>query len=91
MSGSGRCQPNGLRHQSFVAKNNQTKTSYLSYVRPIATVRLLCKTSAYMILGQIETTLDAMQPEEQHGFRQKYGFLRTPVGGKLAHGQGHRI
>ena len=37
--------------------------------RPIAVVRLLYKTFAYLVLGRIEATLDAGQPEEQHGFR----------------------
>ena len=39
--------------------------------RPIATIRLFYKTFAYMILGQIEDTLETSQPEEQHGFRAK--------------------
>ena len=37
--------------------------------RPIAVVRLLYKTFAYLMLGRIEETLEAGQPEEQHGFR----------------------
>ena len=37
--------------------------------RPIAVVRLLYKTFAYLVLGRIEATLDAGQPEEPHGFR----------------------
>ena len=37
--------------------------------RPIAVVRLLYKTFAYLVLGRIEATLDAGQPEEQHGSR----------------------
>ena len=36
--------------------------------RPIAVVRLLYKTFAYLVLGRIEAILDA-GPEEQHGFR----------------------
>ena len=40
--------------------------------RPIAIVRLLYKTFAYLILGRIEGPLDAHQPEEQHGFRSNY-------------------
>ena len=35
----------------------------------IAVVKLLYKTFAYLILGRIEATLEAGQPEEQHGFR----------------------
>ena len=38
--------------------------------RPIANIRLLYKTFAFMILGRIEALLEAHQPEEQHGFRQ---------------------
>ena len=37
--------------------------------RPIASIRLLYKTFAYMILGRVEPFLEAAQPEEQHGFR----------------------
>ena len=40
--------------------------------RPVASLRLLYKTFAYMILGRIEKQLDKAQPEEQHGFRAKY-------------------
>ena len=38
--------------------------------RPIANIRLLYKTFAFMILGRIEAQLEAHQPEEQHGFRK---------------------
>ena len=38
--------------------------------RPIANIRLLYKTFAFMILGRIEALLEAHQPEEQHGFRK---------------------
>ena len=37
--------------------------------RPVACLRILYKLYAYLLLGRIETTLDAAQPEEQHGFR----------------------
>ena len=37
--------------------------------RPIANVRLLYKTFAYLLLGRLEHVLDAEQLEEQHGFR----------------------
>ena len=40
--------------------------------RPVASLRLLYKTFAYMILGRIEKQLDKAQPEEQHGFRANY-------------------
>ena len=38
--------------------------------RPIANIRLLYKTFAFMILVRIEASLEAHQPEEQHGFRK---------------------
>ena len=38
--------------------------------RPIANIRLLYKTFAFMILDRIEALLEANQPEEQHGFRK---------------------
>ena len=38
--------------------------------RPISSLRLLCKTFSYVLLSRIEATLDAHQPEEQHGFRK---------------------
>ena len=39
--------------------------------RPIASIRLFYKIFAYMILAQIEGTLETSQPEEQRGFRSK--------------------
>ena len=39
--------------------------------RPIASMRLSYKMFACMIFGPIEDTLEANQPEEQHGFRSK--------------------
>ena len=38
--------------------------------RPIANVRLLYQAFACLVLGRIESVLDANQPEEQHGFRK---------------------
>ena len=38
--------------------------------RPIANIRLLYKTFAFMILARIEASLETHQPEEQHGFRK---------------------
>ena len=43
--------------------------------RPVASLRLLYKTFAYMILGRIEKQFDKAQPEEQHGFRANYRIL----------------
>ena len=37
--------------------------------RPIANIRLLYKTFAYLLLGRLEHLLEGGQPEEQHGFR----------------------
>ena len=37
--------------------------------RPIASLRLLYKVFAYLVLGRIEETLEQHQPEEQHGSR----------------------
>lgn len=37
--------------------------------RPIASLRLLYKVFAYLVLGRVEAKLEAAQPEEQHGFR----------------------
>ena len=37
--------------------------------RPIASLRLLYKMFAYLVLGRIEETLEQHQPEEQHGSR----------------------
>lgn len=37
--------------------------------RPIASLRLLYKTHAYMVLNRLSPVLETAQPEEQHGFR----------------------
>jgi len=37
---------------------------------PIANVPLLYKLFAYPLLGRMEASLEAMQPEEKHSFRQ---------------------
>ena len=52
---------------NMLPKTREAKST--SDFRPIAVVRLLYKTFAYLVLGRIEATLDAGQPEEQHGFR----------------------
>ena len=38
---------------------------------PIASLRLLYKIFAYLMLGRMENTLENSQPEEQHGFRKQ--------------------
>ena len=48
-------------------KHGRAKVS--AEYRPIASIRLLYKTFAYMILLRVEPCLEAAQPEEQHGFR----------------------
>ena len=48
-------------------KNARTTKDF----RPIANIRLIHKTFAYLILGRIEEPLEHAQPEEQHGFRTK--------------------
>ena len=52
---------------NMLPKTRGTKST--SDFRPIAVVRLLYKTFAYLVLGRIKATLDTAQPEEQHGFR----------------------
>ena len=42
---------------------------HLADFRPIANIRSLYKTFAYLLLGRLEHFLEAGQPEEQHGFR----------------------
>ena len=42
----------------------------VSDFRPIANVRLLYTLFVYLLLGRMEDSLQATQPEEQHGFRQ---------------------
>ena len=47
----------------------KTKPLQPADFRPIANIRLLYKTFAYLLLGRLEQFLEAGQPEEQHGFR----------------------
>ena len=53
----------------FTMLGKHAKAKLVSDFRPIASVRVLYKTFAYMILGRIEQCLEDSQPEEQHGFR----------------------
>ena len=48
----------------------KTRAQSVSGFWPIANVRLLYKLFAYLMLGRMEDSLEATQPEEQHGFRQ---------------------
>ena len=64
-------QPQG-RHSlktyiQHVAENKGAKST--SVFHQIAVVRLLYRPYAYLVLGRLQATLDAGQPEEQHGFR----------------------
>ena len=51
----------------MLPKTREAKSTY--DFRPIALVKLLYETFAYLVLGRIEATLDAGQPEGHHGFR----------------------
>ena len=44
---------------------------FASDFRPIASLRLLYKIFAYVMLGRTEDTLEESQPEEQHGSRKQ--------------------
>ena len=57
------------RRTMFTMLGKHAKAKLVSDFRPIASVRVLYKTFAYMILGRIEQCLEDSQPEEQHGFR----------------------
>ena len=70
------CQP--CHRTSVVAKRAHTPdipsetqaSKSVSAFRPIATVRLLYKLFAYLMLGRMEDAIEASQPDEQHGFRR---------------------
>lgn len=62
--------PLDWRRTVFIMLAKKARACQPSDFRPIAIVRLLYKTFAYMILGRIEDRLDEMQPEARHGFRQ---------------------
>ena len=61
--------PSSWRRTMFTMLGKHAKAKLVSDFRPIASVRVLYKTFAYMILGRIEQCLEDSQPEEQHGFR----------------------
>ena len=54
-----------LAYRLAFVKNARITTDF----RPIANIRLMYKTFAYLILGRIEELLEHAQPEDQHGFR----------------------
>ena len=43
--------------------------NFIRNILPIANIRLMYETFAYLILGRSEEPLEHAQPEEQHGFR----------------------
>ena len=55
---------------TLLAKTSRSKLP--KGFRPIASIRVMYKISAHMILARIEDLLDQAQPEEQHGFRGGY-------------------
>ena len=56
----------------FLMLPKSTRAKTLTEYRPIASLRLLYKVFAYLLLGRIEDKLEAAQPEEQHAFRGDY-------------------
>ena len=61
--------PSSWRRTVFTMLGKHVRAKLVSDFRPIASVRVLYKTFAYMIVGRIEHCLANSQPEEQHGFR----------------------
>ena len=57
-----------ITHFQMLPRTRAAKS--VSGFQPIAKVRLLYKLFAYLMLGRMEDSLEATQPEEQHGFRQ---------------------
>ena len=56
------------RETIFNMLPKQSRAKVPAGYRPIASIRLLYNTFAYMILGGVEPFLEAAQSEEQHGF-----------------------
>ena len=61
--------PSSWRRTVFTMLGKHVKAKLVSDFRPIASVRVLYRTFAYMILERIEHCLENSQPEEQHGLR----------------------
>jgi len=61
--------PESWSRTLFLMLPKSAKAKLVADYRPIASVRLLYKCFAYLILGRIEHTLEEEQPEEQHAFR----------------------
>ena len=62
--------PSTWQRTVFQMLPKTAKAMVTSDYRPIASVRVLYKLFAYLVLSRIEHTLDSAQPEEQHGFRK---------------------
>ena len=61
--------PESWHTTSFIMLAKKIRAKAVGDFRPIASVRLLYKLFAYMLLGRVEQRLESEQPEEQHGFR----------------------
>ena len=61
--------PESWRRTLFQMLPKTAKAATVSDYRPIASVRVLYKSFAYMMFGRLENKLDRRQPEEQHAFR----------------------
>ena len=61
--------PESWHTTSFIMLAKKIRAKAVGNFRPIASVRLLYKLFAYMLLGRVEQRLESEQPEEQHGFR----------------------
>jgi len=64
--------PSTWRRTIFNMLPKSAKSKSVTEYRPIASLRLLYKVFAYLLLGRIEDKLEATQPEEQHAFRGDY-------------------
>jgi len=64
--------PESWRRTFFQMLPKTSTASAVSDYRPIASVRVLYKLFAYLMLGRLEHELDKHQPEEQHAFRADY-------------------
>ena len=80
--------PSSWRRTVLTMLGKHVRAKLVSDFRPIASVRVLYKTFAYMILGRIKHCLENSQPEEQHGFRsgrrlEEHLVTASLVGDKL--------
>jgi len=61
--------PDTWRRTLFLMIPKSARAKMVTDYRPIASLRLLYKGFAYLVLARIEEKLEAAQPEEQHAFR----------------------